>query len=250
MRLWVAALPCLIPAVLVAQPRDSTRTGHWTANAELSFADMAGNKSLSLLTTGISAKRLEDRHYELALSGSAQYGRSNGDVAVATFQGEFNLRFRPMHRVSPFVRTTAMHDGIRNIDVRMAMAAGGEFNAIADGPSTVTLGLALLQDYESRNLPEGSTDDPVVSSTRFNLQFRGATPLRPGVTVAHSSQWEPVAGRFSDYLLMSKTSIQVVLTDALAFQTSYTFNRDVSPPPGVEFRNDRTLTTGLVVRFK
>jgi hypothetical protein len=130
------------------------------------------------------------------------------------------------------------------------VAAGAEFNVVTDGPSTLTLGLALLQDYESRDLPDTSAEQPTLSATRLNLQFRGATPLRPGVVVAHTSQLEPVAGDLSDYLFTSKTSLKVALTDALAFQTSYAFNRDNSPPPGVASKDDRTLTTGLVVEFK
>ena len=251
MRLWAAAAAIMLPATAFAiQPPDSTPGGHWTANGELSFTNMAGNKSLSLLTTGLGARRVNDTHYEVVLSGSARYGRSDGTVAVASVQGELNLRFRPARRISPFVRTTAEHDAIRNLHVRLSMAAGAEMNLITDGPSSVTVGAAMLQDYESRALPEGSTDPAIVSSTRLNLQFRGATPLRPGVTVTQLSQLQPVAGDLSDYLLTSKTSLKVALTDALAFQTTYTFNRDATPPPGVEFRNDRTLTTGLVVELK
>lgn len=250
MRLWAAVLATLVPATLAAQPPDSTRQHHWSGHGEFSFTDMAGNKSLSLLTTGAGVRLKNDNRYTVDLTGSAQYGRSEGDVAVASLGGELNLRFQPARRISPFLRATAAHDAIRNLDVRLSIAAGAEFNAVTDGPSTITLGLALLQDYESRNLPEGSTDPAEVSSTRFNLQFRGATPLRPGVMVSHSSQLEPVAGDLGDYLFTSKTAIKVALTDALAFQTSYSFNRDVTPPPGVEFRNDRTLTTGLVVAFR
>jgi hypothetical protein len=251
MRLWAAAVLLMLPAAAAAaQPRDSTPSGHWSATGELSFTDMAGNKSLSLLTAGLGARRVNDTHYEVILTSAASYGRSDGSVAVASVQGELNLRFRPARQVSPFLRTTAAHDAIRNLNVRLSVAAGAEMNVIADGPSSVTLGVAMLQDYESRALPEGSTDPAAVSSTRLNLQFRGATPLRPGVLVTHSSQLEPVAGDLDDYLLTSRTSLKVALTDALAFQTTYTFNRDATPPPGVEFRNDRTLTTGLVVELK
>jgi hypothetical protein len=251
MHLWATALALLLPVTATAaEPVDSTPHGHWSASGELSFTDIAGNKSLSLLTTGLGAKLEQDSHYEVSLTGSAQYGRSDGDVAVASVNGEFNLRFRPTRRISPFVRTTGAHDAIRNLNVRLSMAAGAEFNVITDGPSSVTVGLAMLQDYESRALPEGSTDPASVSSTRFNLQFRGSTPLRPGVLISHTSQLEPVAGNLDDYLLSSRTSLKVALTDALAFQTSYSFNRDATPPPGVTYRNDRTLTTGLVVTLK
>jgi hypothetical protein len=239
-----------LAAPLAAQPADSTQHGRWITDAELSFTDMAGNKSLSLLSTGIGFRLQDHSNFEVSVKGSARYGKSEGDVAVSIYRGEFNLRFQPRREISPFLRTTLEHDGVRRLDVRAALAVGAEMNLLAQGPSSMTLGLALLQDYESRDLPEGSTEQPTLSSTRFNLQFRGATPLTPDVTLDHSSQIQPVAGDLSDYLLTSQTSIKVKLTRILAFQTSYTFNRDVSPLPGVEFRNDRTLTTGLVVHLE
>ena len=235
---------------LRAQPADSTDHGRWVADAELSFTDMAGNKSLSLLSTGLGLRLLENTRFEVAITGSARYGKSEGDVAVSIYQGEINLRFRPRREVSPFLRTTLQQDAVRLLDIRAAIAVGAEVNLLAQGPSRMTLGLALLQDYESRDLPAGSTEQPTLSSTRFNVQFRGATPLTPDVTLDHSSQVQPVAGDLADYLLTSRTSIKVKLTRTLAFQTAYTFNRDVSPLPGVEFRNDRTLTTGLVVHLE
>ena len=248
--LSVALLLSIDAAVLHAQPADSTEHGRWVADAELSFTDMAGNKSLSLLSTGLGRRLLENKRVEIAVKGSARYGKSEGDVAVSIYQGEFNLRFQPRRELSPFLRTTLQHDAVRLLDLRAAIAVGAEVNLLVEGPSTMTLGLALLQDYESRDLPAGSTAAPTLSSTRFNLQFRGATPLTTDVTLDHSSQIQPVAGDLADYLLTSQTAIKVKLTRTLAFQTTYTFNRDVSPLPGVEFRNDRTLTTGLVVHLE
>ncbi len=239
-----------LAAPLGAQPADSTNHGRWVTDAELSFTDMAGNKSLSLLSTGLGFQLQEHRSVEVSVKGSARYGKSEGSVAVSIYRGEFNLRLRPRREISPFLRTTLEHDAVRLLDVRAAIAVGAEVNLLAQGPSKMTLGLALLQDYESRDLPAGSTAEPTLSSTRFNLQFRGATPLTPDVTLDHSSQIQPVAGDLADYLLTSQTSIKVKLTRVLAFQTSYSFNRDVSPLPGVEFRNDRTLTTGLVVHLE
>lgn len=251
-RVCIGAIAATIAlaAPLHAQPADSTDQGRWVTDAELSFTDMAGNKSLSLLSTGLGLRLQEHERVEVSVKGSARYGKSEGDVAVSIYRGEFNLRFQPRREISPFLRTTLEHDGVRLLDVRAAIAVGAEMNFLAQGPGRMTLGLALLQDYESRDLPEGSTAQPTLSSTRFNVQLRGAAPLTPDVTLDHSSQIQPVAGDLTDYLLTSQTSIKVKLTRILAFQTSYTFNRDVSPLPGVEFKNDRTLTTGLVVHLE
>lgn len=223
---------------------------HWSVNGELSFTDMAGNKSLSMLATGFGLRRLGGRALELTLATSARYGKSNGQLAVAVYTAELGTRFLPREDVSPFLRSTVTRDAVRNINLRLALAAGADLNLVHDGDRRVSVGVALLEDYEAVALPPDSTGDPTRTSTRLNFQVQGAAPIRPGVTVDHSSQLQPVVGDLGDYLLTSRTSIRVLLTRALAFQTSYAFNRDTSPPPGVAFRNDRTLTTGLVVELK
>ena len=58
---------------------------------------------------------------------------------------------------------------------------------------------------------------------------------------------EPVADDLGDYLLTSETGLRVQVAGSAAIQTTYRFNRDTSPPEGVQFRNDRTLTVGILI---
>lgn len=238
----------MVAPPLSAQRADSTRA-HWEANGELSFTDIAGNRSLSLLGTSVKARRVRDQRFEVELGADARYGRNEGEVAVSVYSGDVSFRFQPKRPVSPFLRATALRDGVRNLRLRLAVAAGSELNLLRSGPSVLALGLALLQDYESRALPPGSIDPSSVSSTRFNLEVRAKTPIRDGVMVEHHSMLQPVAGNFADFLFTAETTMRVDLSRRLAFQTRYQFNHDATPLPGVEFRNDRTLTIGLLVRL-
>ena len=58
-----------------------------------------------------------------------------------------------------------------------------------------------------------------------------------------------MADDFGDYLFSSQASLRVLLVGGLAFQSSYAYTYDSTPAPGVQFRSDRTLSTGLLFEF-
>lgn len=251
----LSRLPILIAALLFgsvatahAGPTDST--AHWSATSELSYTDVSGNKTLSLLSTGLGLRRTGGRAFELGLALGMRYGKSNGSVAAENYDAELNTRFFPAEWVSPFFYTKASRDRIKNIDIRVAAAAGAEVNVVQPSSQGVSLGVAVLQDYERRLLPAGSTEPESVTLTRFNFRLVAKPVIRKGVTAEHRTQFEPVAGHPGDYLFTSQTSLRVLLTGGLAFQTTYLYNFDSTPAPGVTSRSDRALTTGLIVELK
>lgn len=244
----VAALSPLFPAALRGMASDST--AHWSATAELSYTDVSGNKALSLLSSGLGFRRQGGRSFEMSALAGMRYGKSNGSVAAENYEAEVNTRFRPASWVSPFFYTKATRDRIKNIDVRVSAAAGAEVNLVRPTDNRVSLGLAVLRDYERRLIPVGNTDPRSITSTRFNLQIVAKPVLRKGLTAEHRSQFEPVAGDLGDYLFTSQTSLRVLLTGGLALQTSYQYNFDSTPAPGVTSRSDRSITTGLIVELR
>jgi hypothetical protein len=244
----IVVLALFSPAPLRAEINDST--AHWSATAELSYTDVSGNKTLSLLSSGVGFRRTGGRIFELAALAGMRYGKSNGSVAAENYEAELNTRFRPASWVSPFFYTKGTRDPIRNIDIRVSAAAGAELNLAQPSENRVSLGLAVLEDYERRLLPAGSTDPQSITMTRFNLRVVARPVLRKGLTAEHRTQFEPVASDFGDYLFTSQTSLRVLLTGGLALQTSYQYNFDSTPAPGVTSRSDRSITTGLIVELK
>jgi putative salt-induced outer membrane protein YdiY len=232
------------PAADTAQPADAT---HWKTTAELSFTDVSGNRSLSLLTARAGIGRRGGNDLDMTATFGVRYGRSSGDVAVEDYASGGELRFRPKGVVSPFVNLTGTRDDIRNIAVRIAVAAGADLNLVRQTDRSIAVGVALLQDYESHQGTDSTAASPAVSLTRLNLRVTGKLPLRPGVSLVHRSSLEPVAGDLGDYLLTSETGLRVQVAGSAAVQTTWRFNRDTSPPDGVQFRNDRTLTVGIVI---
>lgn len=222
---------------------------HLIATAELSYSDASGNTNLALLGSRIGLKRLSPGS-ELSTVVGMRYGKQEGDVAAENYAAEVNARFRPMEWVSPFFYAKGYRDLITNIDLRFAAAAGADLNIVPEPTQRLSLGVAVLRDYERRLIPIDSDDPREITSTRFNVRLVANPTLKKGITAEHTTQFEPVADDFGNYLFTSRTALRVLLTGSLALQTSYQFSFDATPAPGVASKTDRALTTGLIVELK
>jgi putative salt-induced outer membrane protein YdiY len=250
--LLMTALLALASGVAPASAGDTAQTvqadaAHWKTTGEFSFTDVAGNRSLSLLTARAGFGRTGGGELDMTATIGVRYGRSSGDVAVEDFATGGELRFLPKGTISPFVNASGTRDDIRRIAVRVAVAAGADLNLVSETNRSVSVGVALLQDYEAHQGTDTTAASPATSLTRFNFRVTGKLPLRPGVSIVHRSTMEPVADDLGDYLLTSETGLRVQVAGSAAIQTTYRFNRDTSPPEGVQFRNDRTLTVGILI---
>lgn len=230
-----------------SQPLDSA---DWHANGTLAFTDVSGNKTLTLFATKAEVSRRGGRALELTLNAAARYGRSGGETAVADYGGGGELRFLPHGDFSPFATATVSRDDVRHLALRLAASAGAAANVVNDSLRRVSVGLALLQDYERTTSVPG---DPAIvgtttTRTRISASLTGTLPIRPGVQLEHKTRFEPVANRLADYLFNTETAIRVLLSQHFALQVAWQFQRDTTPPDGVRFRNDRTLSVGLTVQ--
>jgi hypothetical protein len=230
------------PVSVGAAPLDSAR---WRMGGNLSLTDVSGNRALTLFATKIEVQRLGGRAIELRTALSARYGRGNGQTAVEDYGADAELRFLPQGDVSPFVTATVLRDDVRNIAVRLAASGGAAVNVVNDSLTRVSLGLAVLEDYE---LVHSDTARLSTSRTRFSASVTGTFPIRPGVSLDHRTQLEPAATDFGDYLLSTETSIRVMLSRRFGLQTTWLYRRDTTPPDGVLHRNDRSLTVGITVQ--
>ncbi len=252
MRVAILSWPLLAAGPLAAQTPPAPPTpapAVWTVGGELALTELSGNKSLTLFTSGLTLKRVAPDGATADALVAMRYGTSNGAVATENYRAELGARLAPQGRVSPALRLTAARDPQKSLDLRLAISAGLTVALAANGPEELQLGIALLQDREYRSLPAGSDLAERVSFTRFDLRFRGRIPVREAVTVEHLTVMQPVAGDLQDYLLTSRSALQVFLTRQLALQTSYLVERDATPLPSVPFKDDRTLTLGILLRF-
>lgn len=223
----------------------------WSATGELSYTDVTGNTSVALLASGVNLKRVRDARYELELGGLVRYGEADGAATVENYAGSARVRFSPAGAVSPYISGGWQRDVVRGIRARFSAQAGAEANLVrATKDRRLALGLALLRDVESRRLPPGSPEPETISRSRLSGTFTLQVPLRDGVSFEHRMLMEPATGDFEDYFFLSRTAVRVGLTRVVALQTSFQFDRDNIPPPGVEFRDERTLSAGILLSVK
>lgn len=253
MRPSILLSACLaLPTTLAAQPESPAKAprAQWTLGGELSLTELSGNRSLTLVTSGLNATRVSPDGSSLEAQAAARYGTSNGSVATENYRAELSARLPPRGRVSPSLRLAANRDPIKSLDLRVSLSTGATIDLLQSGDRELQLGVALLADREYRRLAEGSALERRVTSTRFDFRVRARIPLREAVTLEHQTILQPTANTPSDYLLTTRSAIQVFLTRQFALQTSYLLERDATPLPSVAFKDDRTLTVGILVRLR
>jgi hypothetical protein len=234
-----------------APPAAAQPVPGWSATGELSYTDVTGNTSVALLASGVNLKRVRDARYELELGGLVRYGEADGAATVENYAGSARVRFSPAGAVSPYISGGWQRDVVRGIRARFSAQAGAEANLVrATKDRRLALGLALLRDVESRSLPPGSLEPETVSRSRLSATFTLQVPLRDGVSFEHRMLMEPATGDVEDYFFLSRTAVRVGLTRVVALQTSFQFDRDNIPPPGVAFRDERTLSAGILLSLK
>ncbi|HSE26693.1 MAG TPA: DUF481 domain-containing protein [Gemmatimonadales bacterium] len=240
----VGAIPVLPPPAASAP----ALSPGWSGTGEFSYTDVSGNSSVALLASGLTLKRVRDSRYELEVGGLVRYGEAAGDATVENYVGSARVRFEPAGAVSPYVSAGWQRDVVRGIRARFAAQAGAEANLVrAARDRRVAVGLALLRDFESRSLPPDSPEPETVSRNRLNASLTMQLPLREGVNLEHRMLLEPATDDFEDYFFLWRTAVRVGLTRVVALQTTFQFDRDNIPPPGVEYRDERTLSAGVLL---
>jgi putative salt-induced outer membrane protein YdiY len=247
-------------SVLVAHPvassaQDSGAAEKWKASAEFSLTDQSGNSDLRLLTGGLRVSHLQQEIYELDASVTSRYGRSEGDLVALAHTGSLAFDLRPRETWSPFLFTTADRDEFKRLDLRLSTGAGARYtiSRAPTGLREASLSLALLHSYERiAPAPPEAGAVPLgvetVHRARWSLRARGTHDVRDGVTLRHTTFYQPVWADVADYLLRSDTGVKILMTERLALSVDYQLKRDARPPVGVE-PDDRLLKTGLIFDF-
>ena len=248
----VALLLLLAGAPLDAQ---QSRADPWRMAAELSLTDQSGNRVLRLLTGGFEISHRPQDDYRLDASIQSRYGRSEGSLVTLSHQAGIALDLHPSTSWSPFLSVDAERDQFKRLDVRISSGAGAKytFRGAGSGPET-SISLALLHSFE-QIAPSAPDEDPEPDvlrerqhRARWSLRARTEHQLSEGLSVRHTSFFQPQWGVLANYLLRSDTGLKVLLTERLAMAVDYEFKRDARPPPGVG-PDDRLFKTGLIINF-
>jgi hypothetical protein len=243
-----AALLLALALPAGASAQDDAR--RWRFSAEGTVTDQSGNRSLRLLTAGITATHLQRDELRFDAAVRTRYGESQREVVARNHFASLAVDLHPRRRWTPFLYTDLEHDAIRRIRLRTSGGAGAKHTFVRDEGSNTeaSLSAALLYEHERRVGTVAEPAPPDRRLARWSLRARGRRPLGTGASLQHVTFWQPAAGEMADYLLRSETGAKVLLRESLALTWAYEFRRTSLPPADVE-RDDRLLKAGLIVDF-
>ncbi|HET8655213.1 MAG TPA: DUF481 domain-containing protein [Longimicrobiaceae bacterium] len=250
----VAALGIPYPdsiVVTVAKPeppKARKRPDRWKISAAFSYTDQSGNKVLRLLTSGLNVSHLDKDRYKLDAMLQSRYGQSDGEVVARNQYGSISINLHPKGMFSPFLYANAERDVFQRLNLRFSGGAGAVFTPFPNRDGEASLSLALVDSYEDLRATQSDPKSPTRNLARFNVQLKGSNKVSEGVSIHHTSNFQPAANELADYLLRTDTGMKVVLTEKLALSVDYQLNRNAQPPEGVE-PNDRLLKTGFIIDF-
>jgi putative salt-induced outer membrane protein YdiY len=238
------------PPVRPAAARASAPASPWKVSAEMSYNDQTGNRVLRLLTGGLKVAHRDRTRYELDGRVESRYGKSNGEVVARNHYASLALDLRPEDVWSPFVFFNGERDEFKRLNLRFSGGAGAQYRIYdnRESKSTASVSLALLYSFEDLIPTEAQPFAPNRSLARWSLRVKGNQALGQGISLQHSSFYQPVWDEVADYLLRSESGAKVLLTKRLALSVGYQLSRNNRPPDGVQ-PDDRLLKTGFIIDF-
>jgi len=241
LRLSMRSLWACLVALWVVVPAEAQSTeDFWRSMVEFGFTGASGNTSFSILSGGVTVKRLAQERFELDLSAKVRWGKSDGEVIANDTQGTIKFDWSPQADLSPFVYATASRDVIRNLDGRIVSGGGAKWTFLRwSAESKVSVSLAAVVDHENYRLMPESTGPETVSVGRWSSRLKFDHTFGSGATFQHITFWQPRVSDFSDYLVSIENSLSSQLLSNLSLVINHSYIHDEIPPPGAESDDQR-----------
>lgn len=239
----------VMPAIAFPQEQDGeNRPDTWSAVVDLAFSGASGNDQTTILTSGFRLTHLRTERFELELTGSVRYGRSEGREVARNLKSGLKLDVLPAARWSPFISVTGERDPFRKLDLRSNSGAGLKFAFWRSPQGSASISGAVLHSYEDFISPPDTPLEPR-HSARWSWRFKGDRRLGERILIENLSLYQPVWDHSSEYLLSMVTSIRVPMNKHIALSFSHSFERDSMPPEGVE-KDDHLVRAGLTIETR
>lgn len=205
----------------------------WNVQLELGFNGAMGNSSFTILRTGARVKHLKTDKAEVELSTLLRYGTNDEKVIANDQRVSLKVDLWPQDTWSPFVFVDGSRDVIRKLDFRSNGGAGVKY-AFWNGESgDASLSTALIWDYQNFILDPDSDHAETESTARWSIRAKGEKTLSETTTVEHTTFYQPVWDRASDYMVTMTTSVSTKVLRDVSLSLEHEFLHDSVPPPGV-----------------
>lgn len=245
----------LIPlAILLAAPASAqepaaeSKPDSWAATVDLAFSGASGNDRTVLLTSGFTISHLKTERFELELSGSVRYGRSEGHEVARNLKTGIKLDLIPNATWSPFFMINAERDPFRKLDLRSSSGAGVKYTFLRSAAGTMSISAAVLHSYENFTTDPDLPLEPR-QAARWSWRFKGNRDFGERVRIENVTFYQPVWNRGSEYLLSMESSLRVPMTQRISLTLSHNYDRDSMAPAGV-YKDDHLVKAGLTIETR
>lgn len=181
-------------------------------------------------------------------AGRSNYSLDDGEAFInQTFEHlRYRRRFQSWLSGESFVQHE--YDEFRRLSLRALLGVGPRFDLPVPPELELAFGTAPMLEYERYTTGPESDSGEELLHVRWSNYVYASVALDKAISATHTTYLQPRFDDFSDYRLLSETSLAVQGNAWLGVKLSFVLAYDSRPPDEVEKR-DTALTTALVFRI-
>lgn len=212
----------------------------WESSAFMGFTLTRGNSDSVLVTASVKTTKKEKQN-EWAFGADGSYGETDSVKNTETLHGygQYNRLFTD--RFFGYFRVDALHDGIADVDYRVALSPGVGYYLIKEKATSLAVEAGPGYVFEKR----GGSDECYATlrlAERFEHKFSDRA------RVWQSVEYLPEVGDFPNYVINFEAGVAATITKNLELSVVLQDNYINKPAPGRE-SNDLKLISGVTYKF-
>ncbi len=243
----VAVAPARLSTAQVNTERLRSSADGTTASVDATVSLRKGNSDLLDVASGLRVDHKHQKTYAFFV-GRISYGTNDNTTYRNTSFGHVRVNRSLTKSVTGESFGQLERDGFTLLQLRALLGLGIRIAFVDSDQLKLYQGSAVM--YENERLDDSKvTDHPArISTARWSNYV--SLVARPSETVTFSitAYVQPRLDRFRDVRIVNDSSIEISLSDHLAYTTTFTLRHDADPPDGIE-PTDILIRNGLKVNF-
>ncbi len=228
-----------------------------------------GNADIMFLTGSPMATIKAGKHLLLGF-GNVAFATSNDTRIIFRTYEHIRYRYKAKKWLTPEVFVQHAFDEFRRLSIRALAGVGPSFKVLDLPTVDLSLGVAYMFEYEKYSqldVDDGmggqrectpADDDPMADppficdtngtqkNHRGSTYLMGSYNLDDRVSIVESLYFQPRLDDFSDFRIMSDTTLKVALTKRVSIANSFVVAYDADPPTGVKELDTRMLASATL----
>ena len=230
----------VLAGVLTLNAQTAEPPPKWQSSAFLGFSMTRGNSDSVLVSGNIKTERKEKLN-EWAFGADGSYGENNSVKNNETLHGfgQYNRLFS--ERFFGYLRADALHDGISDVEYRVALSPGAGYYLIKRKATSLAIEVGPGMIFEKR----GNKDDSYASlrvAERFEHKFSDRA------RIWQSAEWLPEVTDFGNFVINAEIGVAATISKNLELSIVLQDNY-VNEPTGNLKNNDVKLISGVTYKF-